>query len=162
MLYHKQFVDYVINPTLLELGLYSESASQLLLLTAIQESGLSYLHQLGEGPALGLFQIEPKTYYDVYENYLSYRRKLYTSVNRIACCNDKALSNGEVPNVSNLITNMAFATAIARIIYYRAPKKLPEYGDITGMAKYWKEFYNTKLGKGTIEQFVMNTMDYVD
>ena len=43
---------------------------------------------------------------------------------------------------------------MARIKYWRVPKKLPVENDIEGMAKYWKDYYNTSLGKGTPEKFI--------
>ena len=36
----------------------------------------------------------------------------------------------------------------------RVPKKLPKASDLEGQAKYWKTFYNTIKGKGTIEHFM--------
>ena len=40
------------------------------------------------------------------------------------------------------------------ITVYRAPSALPEYNDIEGMAKYWKTYYNTSQGAGTLERAV--------
>ena len=30
----------------------------------------------------------------------------------------------------------------------------PKAGDLEGQAKYWKKYYNSHLGKGTIEHFM--------
>ena len=46
--------DMVIAPALDKLGLWSPSAEELVLGTAIVESGLTYIRQWGDGPALGL------------------------------------------------------------------------------------------------------------
>ena len=51
----------VIRPALRALDLWSPAAEDLVLGTAAQESGLAYLRQIGGGPALGLWQIEPAT-----------------------------------------------------------------------------------------------------
>ena len=54
----------VIQPTLAHLDgddaprFQGLAAENLLLGTALVESGLHYLHQLGGGPALGIYQIE--------------------------------------------------------------------------------------------------------
>jgi len=55
----EQFIDLIIEPTLEELGMFSAAASELVLGTAIQESRLTYIKQLGTGPALGVCQMEP-------------------------------------------------------------------------------------------------------
>ena len=53
-----------------------------------------------------------------------------------------------------LTQNDAYAAAMARIQYLRAPKQLPTAGDTEGMAAYWKQYYNTPLGDGTVDQYI--------
>jgi len=142
-----QFRELVIWPTLKYLGMYSESAVNLLLGTAAHESKLSYLKQIN-GPALGVYQIEPATHKDVYDNFLGYRLGLREKVLALA----SNVSNKDIDN--ELIVNLAYATAIARLIYYRIPEPLPDADDVPGMADYWKRHYNTVLGRGTVEQFI--------
>jgi hypothetical protein len=68
----KQFRD-LIQRTLQDLGMHSESAVNLLLGTAAQESQFgTYFRQIGGGPALGVFQMEPDTEIDIWDNYLRY------------------------------------------------------------------------------------------
>ena len=140
-----QFRRLIIRPTLIELGLYSEAAEALLLGTAIVESGLVYIQQRGHGPALGVFQIEPTTHRDVHQNYLAFRGELDRKIKR--------LMNAQAAEL-NLISNLAYATAIARLVYYRRPEALPASGDLPGLAAYWKEHYNTHLGAGTEDDFI--------
>ena len=139
----------MIKPTLEKIGLYSEAATQLLLGTACVESKLGhYLKQIN-GPALGIYQIEPDTHKDVWENYLSYRNTLMHKV--------LALTSNELgwqQKAPELVSNLAYQTAIARVIYYRAKAPLPDMDDIDAMASYWKTYYNTALGKGTEEKFI--------
>ena len=71
-----QLQDMVIAPALDKLGLWSPSAEELVLGTAIVESGLTYIRQWGDGPALGLWQVEPSTQNDLYTNFLNYRPEL--------------------------------------------------------------------------------------
>ena len=61
----RQLPELVIKPALLEIELWSEAAEELVLDTVIVESRLSFIKQLGSGPALGLWQIEPDTHRDV-------------------------------------------------------------------------------------------------
>lgn len=137
------FCQYVIQPALETLELYSPAAEELLLGTAIQESGLRHLHQIG-GPALGVFQIEPFTHQDLYANFLSYRPQLRWRLNRISPERDD----------EQLIYNLRYAAAVARLLYYRAPEALPDEGDVEGQAEYWKRYYNTTYGKGKPEEYI--------
>ena len=73
---------YIIRPTLQKINLWSEAAENLLLGTAAQESLLgTYLKQNGNGPALGIYQMEPNTHKDIWIHYLNYHEAclLYTS-----------------------------------------------------------------------------------
>jgi len=55
---------------------------------------------------------------------------------------------------ANLIGNLYYQCAIARCKYLMIPEPLPAANDIEGLAKYWKKYYNSEQGKGTIEHFV--------
>lgn len=141
---------YVIRPTLETLKLSSTAAENLLLGTIAQESQMGhYLHQI-KGPALGIYQIEPATHHDVWKNYLCYHSALSE---RVFLCGQ--------PQEQQLITNLSYATAIARIIYLRAPEALPEDDDLEGLAYYYKRYYNTPKGKATEADFIKNYKRYV-
>ena len=141
-----QFRRLVIAPTLQDLGLWSLAAEQLLIGTALTESGLIYLTQHGGGPARGFYQIEPSTAEDLYDNWLVYRPDWAAKLNRLIVPGEKL--------ADQLVTNLQYTTAIARLHYYRVPKPLPKTGDVRGMARYWKEFFNTRAGKGRMADFI--------
>ena len=146
MLAATQTLSMVIRPALSKINLWSPSASELVLGTAIVESGLTYIRQWGDGPALGLWQVEPSTQNDLYTNFLNYRPEL-----------GSALMKLRAPNLSmdeNLATNLMYGVAVCRLCYYRKPDALPEAGDIEGQGQYWKQHYNTPLGKGTVTKYV--------
>ena len=148
----RHFRELVIRPTLQNLGLWSPAAENLLLGTAIQESGLVYLKQIGGGPALGVYQIEPATHDDVWRNYLAFRQDLKRRAMDV--------STNRWSGTPQLVTNLAYATAIARIIYRRVPEPLPPPGDIEGMGAYWKQYFNTPAGRGTAAQFILNYREH--
>lgn len=155
----KQLRELVIQPTLkyLEPEIpYSEDAVELLLMTAAHESRLgTYLKQV-EGPALGIYQMEPATEQDIHANFLMYKKEIQRKI-------------GEVRNhafmlyADPLSYDLAYATAMARVHYYRVPEALPKrvgikhpdqkYGWIKDMAVYAKRHYNTELGKATWEDY---------
>ena len=141
-----QLRELVIRPALEALHLYSEAAEELVIGTAIQESGLRYLRQLGHGPALGLWQMEPATHDDLWLNFLAYRPDL---ANRV-----ESLVAAPIPQA--LAGNLWYAAAMCRVHYYRAPEALPEAGDSEGQAALWKLRYNTPRGAGTVEEYLAN------
>lgn len=132
--------DHVIEPALIELdkvlpGCLSPSAVNLLLGTAAHESKCGYHLVQVNGPALGVFQIEPATHSDVWDNWLAYRPEI---AHRLA-------RGGH----DRLIWDLRYATIIARLVYWRAPEPLPEPDDSQGLAAYWKKHYNTEQGRGS-------------
>lgn len=165
----KQLREYVIRPTLNRLDMWSDAAEKLLLGTAAHESCCGeFLHQVG-GPALGIYQIEPATHKDVWDNFLRYKSGLMLKIQDMIPSSQRVHigTNGALIKPlsagSNelLITDLSYATAIARIIYLRAPTRLPDADDLTGIAEYWKKHYNTPLGKGTVEKFLSDYAKYI-
>ena len=142
----KQLTDLIIRPTLQRLGLWSDAAEELVLGTAIQESNLQYLQQLGGGPALGIWQMERATHDDIWTNFLHYRTKLGLNV----------LGPHTKPDHTRLVWDLAYACSMCRVHYLRCSDVLPSAGDIDGQAAYYKRWYNTPLGKGTEEQYTAN------
>jgi hypothetical protein len=53
--------------------------------------------------------------------------------------------------------NHFYAAAMCRVFYLRVPERLPQADDSAAMARYWKRYYNTHLGKGTVEGFLQKT-----
>ncbi len=139
----------VIEPALGYLQLPGgEAAIRLLLGTVAQESGARFLAQYPTGPALGLFQIEPATLDDLEENFLRARPELARRMGGLyAAWPERKLQ---------LASNLIFAAAVCRLIYWRAPDPLPAADDIDGLGKYWKRFYNTAGGAGAVAEFVAN------
>jgi len=147
-----QLRRHVIRPTLKHLNQYSKAAENLLMGTAAQESHLgTYLLQLDGGPAKGIFQMEPATHDDIWQHYLRYKRILTHSVREIA-----GVEKGVVPPADLMVTNLAYAAAMARIHYLRVPEALPLADNPVDLGEYWKSHYNTYLGKGTVAEFVEN------
>ena len=138
--------DWVIAPALDKLNLWSRSAEELVLGTAIVESGLTYIRQWGDGPALGLWQVEPSTQNDLYTNFLHYRPELGGKLIELRAA---GLSLDE-----NLATNLMYGAAVCRLCYYCKSEPPPEAGDLEGQGEYWQTHYNTPLGKGTVTKYV--------
>lgn len=150
-----QLRNSVIRPVLQDAGMWSQSAENLLMGTAAQESRMGqYLTQLGNGPARGIFQMEPNTLHDIQVNFLKYKPSLAELAEQHKA---PALSDA-----SNLICNLAYAALMCRIHYFRVREALPADDDLHGLARYWKRYYNTSLGKGTESEFIENYHRYVE
>jgi hypothetical protein len=141
------FLTAVIRPTLIQIGLHSKAAEQLLLGTAIQESDLVHRRQLGNGPGRSFFQMEPDTHDDIWENFLTFRKGVAEKVTKL-------LSSPSADKIDALEHNDRYACAMARVHYLRVAEPIPAVGDIAAMANYWKQHYNTPLGAGTATQFI--------
>ena len=121
--------------------LNTPAAVELLMLTAATESHLgTYIRQI-KGPARGIFQMEPATEKDIYENYLRFPRQLQLLL---------WVEEFKGTRGIDLKANLAYQIAMARVHYWRSPMKMPLEDDAVGLANKWKQVYNTELGRGTI------------
>lgn len=143
----KDFVrNHVITPALQAIHAYSDDALDMVYVTGVTESLYQHVRQSG-GPALGWFQMEPVTHDDIWRNYLGPTSREYL-VNGLQNLSRR-------PGMSQeLEVNPWYAAAMCRIHYLRNPESLPMEGKRTSQALYWKNWYNTKHGKGTPEKFL--------
>jgi len=143
----EQFRNYIIVPTLSKMQLYSKAAEELLMFTCATESlGGTYLVQV-KGPAIGVYQMEPNTYSDIWFNFMRHQPRLSMLMATHFDC-------VKIPAAERMIGDMYFATAMARLHYFRVKQRLPDADDIEGIWKYYKQFYNTERGKATRESSV--------
>ena len=144
----QQIREYIIRPTLREMDLWSQAAENLLAGTAAHESnGFRAIHQYGSGPALSWYQIEPATHDDLWLNTMpGLRRRLPRAV--LVLEGMIARRYQGTPPSEYLLHNLVYATAICRLLYWRAPGALPDAADLAGLAAYWKRYYNTAAGAG--------------
>lgn len=139
----RQFRD-LIERSLYRRDLHSPAAVNLLLGTAAKESDFgTFLRQLGSGPARGAFQVEPGTFGWLRDDYGARYRDLIGRT------------------FDELEWDLDLGIVVARLRYRVVPEPLPGPDDIDAMAAYWKQYYNTHKGKGTVEQFVQKYHQYV-
>lgn len=150
----------LIRETLEEVGLYSKSAEELLMLTAAVESNLGEYIEQTKGPALGVFQMEPLTHNDIMDRWLNAAPK---SVRE----NVEKFLEKYMGNVSShedelaLQYNLKYSILLARLKYYTVKAPLPPHDDKHALASYWKQYYNTPLGKGTVAKAIDKYNKYV-
>ncbi len=126
---------------------YSRDASYLIWGTGAHESmQWTKRRQMGGGPALGYWQMEPATFYDIVDNFLEYKPAIKAKIMEISGVSDFS--------ANDLVENDVLAICMCRVHYFRVKEKLPT--SLDGMARYWKKYYNTIKGKGTPQEFVDN------
>jgi len=140
MLDISQFRQYIITPALSNLQLYSKDAEELLVFTcAVESDGGTFLHQIS-GPAVGIYQCEPNTHNDIWRNYIIHRNNYVSQL---------GLNFGvsTIPDVSRLMSDLLYASAICRLHYRRVKEALPPADDAEKLYDYYKQYYNTSAGK---------------
>ena len=142
----KKQIREIIEWSLKEMDLYSEDAVDLVYKTGNAETGYRHLKQMGSGPAIGFWQVEPATLIDIVDNYVKYRSKLEKGL--------KSLGFDRRHMEIRVMGNIALQAVFCRLKYKRDKYALPKANDLEAQAKYWKRVYNTHLGKGTIEHFM--------
>ena len=159
----QQLHDYIIKPTLEYMGgnYYSKGSAFLLLCTAAIESNCGeYIKQIN-GPAIGIWQMEPATYADIQLESdalignSDFDIEFQERINSL----ETGFFSAEVTawNTS-LIQSPMYACAMARLKYSMDPHPLPEYtGDISidmpSFYEYYKRVYNTELGASTYQKW---------
>lgn len=149
-----QLRGLIIKPALDDLVMYSEQAEELLVFTcAVESNGGTYLKQI-HGDALGIYQMEPTTYNDLWENYIKNKTGLLFQL--LSCFNVTRM-----PTEDRMIYDLRYATAMARIHYKRFSKCLPLADDISGIWDYYKTFYNTEAGKAQREPSINKYLEFI-
>ena len=149
---HKQIRE-LIRDTLKKLDMWSEQAEELVFLTGLVESGYRYISQIGSGIARSFWQVESATAKDSIDNYLSFRKSKTKKVAEVIGIAPEVLLSMTDEELKHLLWgNIVAGIVFCRLKYWRVPKRLP--GDLNGMAGYWKQWYNTEGGAGTVNHFL--------
>lgn len=116
--------------------------TRLLMLTVIAESDKGRLLRQVQGPAKGIFQCERETERDV----LNWLKAKYPS-------DYQKIKDIRVPaklGMHEAEYNLAYSTALCYFIY-KWRKVQPQGKNTLELAKLYKQFYNTNLGKATVK-----------
>jgi len=150
----QQLHDFIIKPTLEYMGksYNSEEARFLLLCTAAIESDCGHFIKQVNGPALGIWQMEPKTHNDIWANCDALKNEFGQIIRNLAPIYSNSTDN-------DLIDSPKYACAIARLKYSMDPHALPKYNggtalDLDMFYRYYKRVYNTHLGASTFQKWL--------
>ncbi len=150
----KQFRELIVKSTLNDLLMYSKNAEELMVFTcAVESLGGTYIAQV-KGPALGIYQMEPQTYNDIWQNYIMLHGNLLM----------RFLSSFHIvfmPPEEMLIYDLRFATAMTRLFYARIKAPLPPADDVDAIWEYYKLYYNTPLGAAQKDASMMKYLNFI-
>ncbi len=158
-----QFEALVVRPCLNMLAehdarLASDASVTLMLGTAAQESDFGYyMRQHPRGPGRGPWQVEGTTHRDVWR-YL--RRSSNKPLLDIVAGMSIGGSYSRIPDEAELVYNLRYSCAIARIKFWMIPEALPE--DLEGLGEYWDVYYNANPDHGTAEQWLEKYRYFVE
>ncbi|MCW8125222.1 hypothetical protein [Microbulbifer halophilus] len=127
----------VIRPTLKHLRNWSQGMENLLLGTAAQESQLGFHLKQGRRHGLGIYQIQPHTHREIWDDYLIHHPALASKVRGLASQRDFL----DHPH-NELATNLRYATAIAWLIYRSAHIYKVDENDVDTMARLWHQHFH--------------------
>lgn len=136
-------------------GRANENEVALMLGTAAAESSLVDRVQKEDGPACGLWQMEPGMTgaQDIFLNYLN--RKPFTFRSVAAMWLELSSLSCFIPHEEELAYHLEnyddFGCLMARLKYWRDPDPIPY--TLEGQAAYWLRVYNGG-GKGTVEHYL--------
>lgn len=149
-----QFRELIVIPALSKIKGYSKEAEELLIFTcAVESGGGTYLKQI-RGPALGVYQMEPDTYTDLWQNYIH----RYPAKSHMLALH---MGIGAMPLPDKMVSDLQFATAMARFHYMRHKEPLPDHNDIDAIWLYYKKYWNTSKGKARKDVSVKNYAKFV-
>ena len=154
MIDHQQLRELIIRPTLQILHLDSPEAEELLVFTcAVESKGGTYLKQIN-GVALGIYQMEPRTYNDIWQNSIRGRHQLLNILG-------SNFGIFQMPNEDRMIYDLQYATIMCRLHYDRVRERLPEANDVNAIWEYYKRYYNTIMGKAEQKESIEAYEDYI-
>lgn len=156
----KHFRQLVVRPVLKKVAELTKNrvplsgeAEDILVMIPAHESNLGeFLAQIGGGPALGVFQIEPETARWVLEDYLVRpKNRALLDATCLFFCPGLTLEE-------NLASNLPFQVALARMILWTKPEKLPKFAEsreyLDALAQYAKTHWNTEGGAAKPEDYL--------
>lgn len=114
-----------------------EVVDQMFFTAVVESGGGQWDKQIGGGPAVSFWQIEPVTAEDIWYRYLSSRKSLKERVEEFSGVS--TVEKGQMREV--LLENPKFAACIARLVYGMDKGSVPRGKGWEGHAEYWKRAY---------------------
>jgi hypothetical protein len=131
--------EVIIRPTLESLGEWSQSAENLLLGTAAQESQLGFRLHSESDDGLGLYRISARTHTQIWDKFLINDPDLASKLRGLAS-QQQFLKKPH----HELIVNLSYSTGVAWMVYKRHGFILPNNPSAYELAHSWLSYYCTR------------------
>ena len=125
-----------------------ETAKEMIIETAVAETGLGQIEDKTVGAGMGLTQFDDKPFQDIRDRSIKLRPKILKELKI-----DISLVEWD-----DLRYNQFLALLFTRLHYWLKSDPIP--ATIEERANYWKLHYNTKFGKGTVEHYLEMNRKY--
>lgn len=125
-----------------------ETAKEMIIETAIAESGLGQIEDKTVAAGMGLTQFDELPFNDIKNRSMKLRSKILKDLK----------VDISLVEWNELRHNSFLALLFTRLHYWLKGDPIPR--TIEERAAYWKLHYNTKLGKGTIEHYLEMNRKY--
>lgn len=136
----ENLLENILRPTLNYLGVSCAAMEQLLLGTLLTTARLSALQR--NDAAIGPYAITPEQHTDIWDTHLALQPELASKVRGLAS-QHCFLQNPH----AELGYNLAYATAIAWLIYERQQLSISARSDLPSLARIWERSYPHKGGR---------------
>lgn len=123
---------------------------ELLFGTACAETKLRPRYQDSSGNAIGLFQIEYTTFRDIWQRAI---KENHPDLGKDMIKN-YAKSNPNDITFEDLQLSDELSAIFARLKYAHIKEPIPPAQDLENQANYYKKYYNTPLGKATVQGYI--------
>ena len=146
-IYVNDLRELIVRPALEQLNEWSQSAEDLLLGTAAQESKLGFRMRSGHDNGQGLYNISARAHLKIWDEYLVKDPELASRLRGLASQHQFLKS----PH-TELIYNLSYASGVAWMIYKRCHLKLPDKASVHELANFWLNYYRAKDGTNGVDQ----------
>ena len=148
----KQLLNYVITPTLVEIpkGCTPESELAIIMIIAHESRRGVYIKQVGNGPALGMIQMEPLTHDDTWK----YGDSIWTNAMNMGIITPQQKSSGIHPFAERLIYDLRYNVFMARQRLFMKPGALPK--DVALLSQYLKQHWNSTSGDADDDSYMID------
>ena len=126
----------------------NNTAIQMILETAVVETGLGRIEDTTVNAGMGLTQFDKLPFDDIKQRNYHLRKKIYEDLK----------VDIHLIDWNDLRYNSFLSLLFTRMFYLLKNEHIPK--TIEERAAYWKLHYNTKLGKGTVEHYLEMNKKY--
>lgn len=156
MINREQLKDKVVRPTLKRIprGFSDKAELAIMMIVAHESKGGQYLAQMGNGPAMGIIQMEDWVHDDTWNNSDS----IWHNALQLGFVSPVEYEARIKPKAELLYTDLAYNVFMARQRLFMDPNPLPS--DPMEISHYLKKYWNSDLGAAKPDSYYNDYMGW--